>query len=165
MDLGSVFVQPRPQWKVDNVSEFFQHDGEGPLLSDIEFTEMDMEIACSELCSNSAAGADGVPSSLLKQSRKELRQPLFILWRASLDRGLIPPDLLLVLVSPVNKGGSRYSPTNYRPVAKLPMFLREWSESHLWLTLRSMVSFQMANMASELFVPPSPSCSPAGTPC
>ena len=34
-----------------------------------------------------------------------------------MDQGVIPPDLLLVLVSPVHKGGSRGNPANYRPVA------------------------------------------------
>ena len=34
-----------------------------------------------------------------------------------MDHGLIPPDLLLVLVSPVHKGGSRGSAKNFRPVA------------------------------------------------
>ena len=71
----------------------------------------------AELSSASAAGADGVPASLLKTCRKELKQPLYILWRASLDHGMIPADLLLVLVCPVHKGGSRGSPKNYRPVA------------------------------------------------
>ena len=47
----------------------------------------------------------------------ELRSPLSLLCRASLDQGLIPPDLLLVLISPVHKGGSRGVPANYRPVA------------------------------------------------
>ena len=42
---------------------------------------------------------------------------MFILWRASLDQGLIPADLLLVLISPVHKSGSRGLPKNYRPVA------------------------------------------------
>ena len=96
---------------------FFGLSGEGSELSDIAFTEADVEIACSELSSSSAAGADGVPASLLKTCRKELRKPLYTLWRASLDQGLIPPDLLLVLVCPVHKGGSRGSPKNYRPVA------------------------------------------------
>ena len=39
------------------------------------------------------------------------------MWRASLDKGVIPSDLLLVLISPVHKGGSRGLPKNYRPVA------------------------------------------------
>ena len=41
----------------------------------------------------------------------------YILWRSSLDKGQIPADLLLDLISPVHKGGSRGVPKNYRPVA------------------------------------------------
>ena len=58
-----------------------------------------------------------MPACLLKICKKELSRPLHILWRSSLDRGLIPADLLLVLISPVHKGGSRGMPKNYRPVA------------------------------------------------
>ena len=86
-------------------------------LSDIEFTEDDIVKACSELKAASAAGADGIPSALLKNCRNELKRPLFLLWRSSLDAGIIPTDLLLVLVSPVHKGGSRGAAKNYRPVA------------------------------------------------
>ena len=116
---SSVFVQPRPEWKVDNAKEFFSSSCSVgvPVLQDIEFSESDIEFACHELKTSSAAGADGVPSSLLKTCRKELRRPIFILWLSSLQQGLIPPDLLLVLVSPVHKGGSRGTPKNYRPFA------------------------------------------------
>ena len=34
-----------------------------------------------------------------------------------MTQGIIPPDLLLVLISPVHKGGSRVDPSKYRPVA------------------------------------------------
>ena len=58
--------------------------------------------------------------------------------RASLDQGVIPPDLLLVLISPVHKGGSRGMPANYRPVALtshiIKMFervVRRWLVAHL----------------------------------
>ena len=107
-------MQPRPEWKVDNPSDFFDQQGGGeiPEISDVHFTEMDMEIACSELSSSSAAGADGVPASLLKFCRKELRKPLCLLLRSSLDQGYIPADLLLVLVCPIHKGGSRGSTKN-----------------------------------------------------
>ena len=113
---SSVFVDPRPEWVVNNVSEFFD-DNMASALTDIEFTEEDIFAACSKLKTSFAAGADGVPASLLKNCRRELSKPLFILWRASLDQGLIPADLLLVLISPVHKGGSRGLPKNYRPVA------------------------------------------------
>ena len=39
------------------------------------------------------------------------------MWRSSLDSGSIPTELLLVIICPVHKGGSRAVPKNYRPVA------------------------------------------------
>ena len=115
---SSVFVEPRQEWLVNDVKEFFCDDqGTGKHLTDIDFSEKDIEAACSELKASSAAGADGVPASLLKSCKKELSKPLSILWRSSLDNGVIPADLLLVLISPVHKGGSRGVPKNYRPVA------------------------------------------------
>ena len=117
---SSVFTQPRPEWSIPDKEEFFgvRRDGPtGPILADIDFDESDIELACSELSNTSSPGPDGIPSSLLKICRKELKYPLFILWRTSLDQGTIPPDLLLVLVSPIHKGGSHADPSQYRPVA------------------------------------------------
>ena len=122
----SVFTQPREKYSVENPKEFFgsesdsewrQHHEGRPTMQDIKFSEQDIEIACKELKTSSSPGPDGVPAELLKIACKELRRPLFLLWRASLDQGVIPPDLLLVLISPVHKGGSRGLPANYRPVA------------------------------------------------
>ena len=117
---SSVFSQPRPEWNIPDMKEFFGVDNSrptGPLLTDLEFTENDIEYACMELSSTSAPGPDGIPAALLKTCRKELKKPLFIMWRASMTQGTIPPDLLLVLISPIHKGGSRVDPSKYRPVA------------------------------------------------
>ena len=54
---------------------------------------------------------------LLKQCKRELSIPLYLIWRGSLDTGIIPEELLLVLISPIFKGGNRSIPKNYRPVA------------------------------------------------
>ena len=70
-----------------------------------------------ELKSSSSPGPDGIPAILLKTACQELSYPLYLIWRASMDQGVIPPDLLLVLITPIHKGGSRSSPANYRPVA------------------------------------------------
>ena len=115
---SSVFTE----YMVDNLEDFFsggsewrqQHQGRD-LLKDIRFTEHDIESACKELKNSSSPGPDGVPAMLLKTACKELSRPLFLLWRASFDQGVIPPDLLLVLISPVHKGGSRGKASNYRP--------------------------------------------------
>ena len=86
-------------------------------LNDFIFTPEDIEKACAELKVSSFGGADGVPASLLKNCRAELSGPLYYFWRGSLDLGIIPKDLLLVLICPVHKGGSRSAPKQYRPVA------------------------------------------------
>ena len=142
---SSVFTQPRPEFVVSDTSDFFsggsdwrqQHQGR-PTLSDIKFSEADIECACKELKPSSSPGPDGFPALLLKTASSELRHPLFLLWRSSLDQGVIPPALLLVLISPVHKGGSRGIPANYRPVALTShitkMFervVRKWLVAHL----------------------------------
>ena len=100
-------------------------------LTDIEFTLADIQQACAQLKGTAAPGPDGVPAIMLKTCRKELAKPLHILWRSSLDTGVIPTDLLLVLICPIHKGGSRAIPKNYRPVALtshlIKVFERFWS--------------------------------------
>ena len=116
---NSVFAQPRQAWNVgtDKFKEHFGIVDGNNILSDIKFNPEDIEKACEELKGTSAPGPDGVPAILLKSCKKELSKPLYTLWRASLDTGVIPVELLLVLVCPVHKGGSRSVPKNYRPVA------------------------------------------------
>ena len=134
---SSVFVQPRQAWTIDNIKEFFSvDDSPGPLLSDISFSEDDIMKACGELKAASAAGADGVPAALIKSCRQELKRPLFLLWQSSMDTGCIPQDLLLVLISPVYKGGSRGVAKNYRPVALTSHIVKIFER----LVRRSLVS-------------------------
>ena len=103
-----VSVQPSDHFRSD--------EGDGS-LSDFAFTPEDIEKACADLNSTAAPGPDGVPASLLKTCKKELSKPLHTLWRSSLDSGTIPVELLLVMICPIHKGGSRAAPKNYRPVA------------------------------------------------
>ena len=113
----SVFAVPRPAWAVSDRAEHFRGEEGDESLSDIQFSAADIEKACSELKGTAAPGPDGVPASLLKNCRKQLSKPLYILWRSSLDCGVIPVELLLVMICPIHKGGSRAVPKNYRPVA------------------------------------------------
>ena len=114
---NSMFSVPRPDWSVSDVDDHFSCDGVEGSLDDVLFTPADIKAACAELKGTASAGPDGVPASLLKTCRKQLARPLYILWRASLDSGDIPAYLLLVLISPIHKGGSKSVPKNYRPVA------------------------------------------------
>ena len=113
----SVFASPRPAWTVNNFPEHFRGSGGDDELSDIHFSQDDIKQACAELNGSAAPGPDGLPAMLLKCCRNELSNPLHTLWRSSLDTGSIPVELLLVLICPIHKGGSRAVPKNYRPVA------------------------------------------------
>ena len=94
-------------------SKFFATESTENKVTNFNFTEQDIERACKELKPDSASRPDGIPEELL---RAELARPLHIQWRASLDHGSIPPELLLVQVCPLHKGGSRSAAKNYCPV-------------------------------------------------
>ena len=53
-----------------------------------------------ELLANSAAGSDGIPASLLLNCAYELAPSLLILFKQSLDSGVIDPSLKKQLLSP-----------------------------------------------------------------
>ena len=106
----SVFSEPKTDRIVSNPEIFFKDSSSDTALEDIEFTIKDIQVACAQLSSNSAAGSDCVPASLLKYCRVSLSVPLHIFWRKSLDQGKIPSDLLLAMICPIHKGGSRAEP-------------------------------------------------------
>ena len=66
---------------------------------------------------HSAPGPDGIPAILLKECVSELKVPLFMLWRKSLDLGIVPERLKLAHVVPTFKKGDRSAPKNYRPIS------------------------------------------------
>ena len=70
---SSVFTQPRPEWDIPDLQQFFSVDRSAPtgrILTHFDLTPDHIEYAC-------APGPDGIPASLLKECRKELKQPLW----------------------------------------------------------------------------------------
>ena len=86
-------------------------------ISDIIFSESDIESAIDELRIASAPGPDGFPAALLKNCKHILAVPLTIFWRKCLDTGHIPKSLKQSVIVPQHKGDSRAVPANYRPIA------------------------------------------------
>ena len=115
-----VFTSPRPEWQIPDIKLFFSSDNSrpsSPALENLELSPDHIEQACAELKGTSAPGPDGIPAILLKECKNELKVPLYFMWRESFNQGVIPPDLLLVQVCPIHKGGSKADPAQYRPVA------------------------------------------------
>ena len=86
-------------------------------IGDIQFSEEDIIKAIDELDTNSAPGPDRFPAIFLKKCKHKLAKPLYIIYRKSLDQGVVPDCLKLSHITPIYKDGSRKVPKNYRPVA------------------------------------------------
>ena len=86
-------------------------------LTDIEITEQIIIDSIQELSSTSAAGTDGVPSSLLLKCAAELAPALKVMFSQSLTHGFIPSSLKRAAITSVFKSGTKTSPSNYRPIS------------------------------------------------
>ena len=87
------------------------------MLHNVPFDQEDIVEAIEQISSTAAAGPDRFPAILLKTCRWVLAEPLFLIWRESLDSGNIPQILKTADVVPIHKGGSLGISANYRPVA------------------------------------------------
>ena len=86
-------------------------------VRDIDFNINDIKEAMGELEETSASGPDQFPSIILKKCREYLAEPIYLIWRISLDRSEIPDIYKTANVAPIHKGGSKGEAKNYRPVA------------------------------------------------
>ena len=86
-------------------------------LSDIDFSESIIVESIKELSSNSAAGPDGFPSSLLINCSDILAPALKLMFSQSLTQGIFPSALKRAVIIPIFKSGDKSIPGNYRPIS------------------------------------------------
>ena len=113
------FSSPRQDKIIDDENHFFLDTSEysdNAILSNIEFSESDIEAAIHKLKSGASPGPDNVPAILLKKCKKALSKPLHKLWKSSFESGSVPQTLKHGLITPIFKKGSKGDATNYRPV-------------------------------------------------
>ena len=115
---SKVFSKPqKPMEEPTVVFPDSRISGSHPWLHDINFDHEDIIEAISEIPYSSASGPDRFPVLLLKNCKYSLAEPLYMIWRKSLDQGDIPLLLKTANIVPIHKGGSRGETANYRPVA------------------------------------------------
>ena len=66
---------------------------------------------------SAAPGPDGAPAYLYRKFAEELVDPIFIIWKHSIDAGVMPEKTLLAYITPILKAVDRSLPVNYRPVS------------------------------------------------
>ena len=108
----SVFSEPMNQSIYTNAT-----DTTNQSMLDILFTEEDIMNAIDEFSNNSASGPDRLSAILMKQFKKTISKPLYVLWRTCLDNGITPSDLKIGHIIPIHKGGHQGLASNYRPIA------------------------------------------------
>ena len=111
----SVFSNPK--FDVNDLEDIFTGESNPTLDDDVVFDESDVIQAIDEISDTSAAGPDGVSAYFLKKCKLALAHPLYILYRDSLDQGIVCDDAKRSNIIPLHKGGSLGVPANYRPVS------------------------------------------------
>ena len=86
-------------------------------LSDIDFSESIIVESIKELSSNSTAGPDGFPSSLLINCSDILAPALELMFSQSLTQGILPSALKRAVIVPILKSDEKYILGNYRPIS------------------------------------------------
>ena len=126
-DGGTVIIDPREQAEIMNeyyATVFTRNDDELPEkqdhvdthLEDVEITEKKVADVIDALKETSAMGPDGIGNRTIKQLKNEVIVPLTMIFRRSLDEGVVPRDWKESNIAPIYKKGSRAAPANYRPV-------------------------------------------------
>lgn len=116
---SSVYSTPDPRHKIEDPASFFDlSNNDLPTLQDIDFSEEMIEKAIDSLSANSAAGPDHIAALLIKTCKKELKRPIYLLWRQSLSYNDIASIFKHAITHPALKGNSEsYLPKSYRPIS------------------------------------------------
>ena len=80
---------------------------ESEKLTDIEFGIEDVKRVLSKLRADKASGVDELLPRFLSGIQETLAYPLYVMWRKSLNEGVVPEDWKRANVTPMYKKGSR----------------------------------------------------------
>ena len=108
---------------IDNGSEIpsFLHPKTDKSLSNITFTEKDIEKIIQNLDSNKAHGHDMISIRMLKICGKSIIKPLLMIYKKCLEKGRFPNEWKKANVVPVHKKNDKQLLKNYRPISLLPI--------------------------------------------
>ena len=88
-------------------------------LHSLVITPEEVQTVLKSLHVGKAADPDGISNRVLRELCNELSIPFCRLFNCSLQTGVFPDNWKLSNVTPIDKGGDRSSPSNYRPVSLL----------------------------------------------
>ena len=115
-ELNSFFSSVFTREDTNNMPDNFTSRTDS-MLMDIDFTRKDVAKKLFKMNPNKSPGPDGAAPRVLKELQEIIVEPLFLIFRQSLDTGKLPVSWKMGLVSPIFKKGNRHQAKNYRPVS------------------------------------------------
>ena len=109
-------------------------------ITDITFSQDDEFKLMLKVNGNKNCGPDGIHSIILKRV-PSLAQPLYLLFRSSLDEGTLLSDWKGANICGLHKKISRKSPNNYRPVSLTSQVVKLFEK----IVQRSIMNFCIEN--------------------
>ena len=97
--------------------KYFPVPGEQEELTDLHFTEVHVFKKLKSLKTDKVQGPDNISAKLLATTADLLARPVYMIFKKSLQEGVLPVDWKAANVSPIHKSGSKTSPSNYRPIS------------------------------------------------
>ena len=94
----------------------------GPCLSTINLTDLELENAFASLKTNKSSGYDDISADVVKRVSDEIFVILKHIFNISLAKGVFPDELKIARVTPIFKKGNNTLVANYRPISVLPCF-------------------------------------------
>ena len=84
---------------------------------------------------NNAIVPNNIPTTILKEFKSKLSQPLSDMINVSFNKGIFPNFLKIANVIPIHKKGEKLDPNNYRPISLLYNISRLYEKAmHIQLT-------------------------------
>lgn len=112
----SVFKPPLPSPSTTHLDNLYPYN----LPSNCHFSLDDVLSALVSLKNNNSNGSDGISACILYSCRNAIATPVFILFRRSLDEGIVPDVWKTCSITPIFNAGDRSDVSNYRPISILP---------------------------------------------
>ena len=88
-----------------------------PTMTSIKITRNGILKLLLNIDPNKAVGPDQIPGNFLKLCANEIADMYVVLFQASLDQGIVPPDWKIANIVPLFKKGDKSLPENYRPIS------------------------------------------------
>ncbi len=87
------------------------------ILDKVEITENYILQMIKSLNASKSPGPDNIHPRVLKESAEEIFYPLYMIFKKSLETGVLPCSWKKANVSPVFKKGNKHEKENYRPIS------------------------------------------------